>query len=312
MNFHDTAMNEQTRFATSGYGSSETPCRRGLEWLPPALFPALTIPFRHSLIPWQFMWLLAFAIYLGCKWLTWQSCQRASVSPWRTIAYFTAWPGMDATAFLSNRSPVAKPRLTAWLGAFGKTLFGITLLCGILRTLPASSPLLVGWCGLIGLIFVLHFGTFHLLALAFQSFGFDARPLMRAPILAISLGEFWGKRWNSAFHEIAFRFAFCPLRRLLTPIAASVLVFILSGLVHDIVISFPARGGYGLPTAYFLVQGLGMLAERSKPGQRLGLGRGARGRAFTILVTAGPVFWLFHPTFIHHIILPMLHDLRAI
>ena len=68
--------------------------------------------------------------------------------------------------------------------------------------LPASSPLLVGWCGLLGLIFLLHFGTFHSLALTWQSLGVNARPLMRAPIVATSPSEFWGQRWNSAFSAL--------------------------------------------------------------------------------------------------------------
>jgi hypothetical protein len=52
------------------------------------------------------------------------------------------------------------------------------------------------------------------------------------------------------------------------------------------VITVPARGGYGLPTAYFLLQGAGLLLERSTWGRRLGLGTGIPGRAFTLIFAA--------------------------
>ena len=88
-------------------------------------------------------------------------------------------------------------------------------------------------------------------------------------------------------------------------------MFLLSGLIHDCVISLPARGGYGLPTGYFLLQGLAVVAEHTRLARRIGLGCGWRGWLFTVIVVAGPVGWLFHPPFIHHVILPMLHALGA-
>ena len=34
-------------------------------------------------------------------------------------------------------------------------------------------------------------------------------------------------------------------------------------------------------------------------------------RCFTIIITAAPAFWLFHPPFINNVILPMLHAIGA-
>jgi len=134
---------------------------------------------------------------------------------------------------------------------------------------------------------------------------------MHNPLRSVSLVEFWGRRWNTAFHELVHRFTFRPLARRVGATGATLLVFFLSGLVHEIVISLPARGGCGLPTAYFVVQGLAVAAEHTPVGRRIGLGRGWRGRLFTLTVAAAPAGWLFHPPFIHHVILPMLHALGA-
>jgi hypothetical protein len=257
------------------------------------------------------MWVMAAAIFLGCKWLTWWQCKIAAIEPWRNFAYLLLWLGLDAGAFLGNSKPRNSVTRVSWLAAFGKTLLGAVLLWGIVRTMPASSPLLAGWCGLLGLIFLLHFGAFHLLALAWQRAGVDARPLMRAPILSTSLGEFWGRRWNLAFSHLAFGVAFRPVLRRLGAAWATIVVFLASGLVHELVISVPARGGYGLPTLYFLLQAAGILIERSMVGRKLGLRRGFAGWSFTAVFTAGPVFWLFHPPFIHHVILPFFKAIHA-
>jgi alginate O-acetyltransferase complex protein AlgI len=83
-------------------------------------------------------------------------------------------------------------------------------------------------------------------------------------------------------------------------------------LIHELVISLPANAGFGLPTAYFLVQGLGVLAERSPAGERLGLGSGIAGWMFTIIVVAGPAFWLFHPPFVSRVILAFMKAIGAL
>jgi alginate O-acetyltransferase complex protein AlgI len=88
-------------------------------------------------------------------------------------------------------------------------------------------------------------------------------------------------------------------------------VFLVSGLIHDLIISVPAGAGYGLPTLYFLVQGAGLLFERSQVGGKLGLRHGWRGWAFVLLVTAAPAFWLFHPAFVTRVILPFMQAIRA-
>src|SRR5271155_1449100 len=151
---------------------------------------------------------------------------------------------------------------------------------------------------MLGLIPLLHFGTFQIVSLLWGSFGVNAKPIMSAPLRSTSLGEFWGKRWNFGFgqfsQELIFRPLCRPLCRPLGADAAGFLVFVASGLLHDLVISLPARGGYGLPTLYFLLQGTGMTIEHSRFGKRLGLGQGVLGWCFMMVFLTAPVFWLYH------------------
>lgn len=69
-------------------------------------------------------------------------------------------------------------------------------------------------------------------------------------------------------------------------------------MVHDLVISLPAGGGFGLPTLYFAAQGAGMFAERRMPR--------AWRRPFALALVIVPAPLLFHPPFIERVMLPFL------
>ena len=259
------------------------------------------------------MWVLSFAVFAALKWATWwKACHQLTPGVGRSIAYLAAWPGMDAEAFLDPGYRVRRPFVRQWLWASAKAALGVVLLWVIARRIPVNHALLRGWIGLVGLIFLLHFGSFHLVSLFWQAHGIDARPIMSNPIVARTLSEFWGKRWNLGFRQLAHEFIFRPLCRRTGGIVAGLLVFLVSGLIHDLVISVPARGGYGLPTAYFLLQGLGVIGERSPWARNVGLQRKLPARVFTLLVTAAPVYWLFHPAFVQRVILPFMRTIHAL
>ncbi len=286
---------------------------RSIGWLPLLVLPLCAAATRTLLPPWAFMWTLALAIYAACKWLTWWRVRnRAAHPPWRSSAYLLAWPGMDAETFLDTNVRVPPPRLRAWFIAGLETSLGAVLLWGAARSVPASHPLLRGWTGMLGAIFLLHFGIFQVLALFWQTCGVDAPAIMAAPLRSTSLSEFWGKRWNLGFHQLAHDGIFAPLHRRLGTFIAGWLVFAVSGLVHDLLISIPARAGYGLPTAYFLLQGAGVALERTAFGKKLGLRRGWRGWLFMAACTAGPAFLLFHPAFVTRVIVPFMKAIRAL
>jgi Membrane bound O-acyl transferase family len=284
-----------------------------IETLPLLAFPALVIALQVCMPAWVFMWALSFAIFAGLKWMTWWKARtRVAHSAGRSIAYLVAWPGMDAEAFLDPSKHPAKPNAREWLWATVKTALGVVLMWVVARRIPEQLFLLQGWTGLFGLIFLLHFGSFHLIALFWKAMGVDAQPIMSKPILSETLSEFWGKRWNLGFRQLAHDLIFRPLYKRVGVAAAGLLVFLASGLIHDLVISLPARGGYGLPTGYFILQGLGVTLERSDLGRRIGLQKGLVAWIFLVIVTAAPAFWLFHPPFVWRVILPFMHAVHAL
>jgi len=282
-------------------------------WLPICVLPLGAVACRNRLPAWVFMWALAFTIYFSLKWLTWWRARaRVAHSPWRSAAYLLAWPGMDAEAFLDASQRVPPPPPTTWLWAIFETALGAILLWAVARSVPQEEHLLRGWMGMLGLILLLHFGTFQIVSLMWQSLGIKAEPIMSAPLRSTSLGEFWGKRWNLGFRQLAHELIFRRLHRTLGAEVAGFLVFVASGLLHDLVISLPARGGYGLPTLYFLLQGTGMTIEHSRFGKLISLGQGVRGWGFMMVFLLAPVFWLFHPWFVLRVILPFMRAIHAL
>lgn len=281
--------------------------------LPLVLLPAIVLAFSEYLPAWVFMWTLALALFAGCKWLTYSLEMHRGVhtETRRSLGYLLGWIGMDAAAFLRTDKRPAKPELTEWLFAVVNPLLGAALVWIVVRRIVPFDPLAAGWAGMVGIVLILHFGLFHVLSLCWRVNGVVATPLMRMPIAARSLAEFWGRRWNTAFHELVHRFTFRPLCRRKGAIAATLVVFALSGLVHELLLSLPARAGFGLPTIYFLIQGLGVVGEHTTLGRRMGLGRGLRGWLFTIVVTTTPAALLFHPLFVRNVILPMLNAIGA-
>jgi Membrane bound O-acyl transferase family len=284
-------------------------------WGPLLLLPAaVTLVIPPAWPRWALMWSLAFVIYAGCKWLTWRRTPTKGVPLWRHAGYLLAWPGLDAAAFLNPHPgvPSRRPSVREWLFAASKFALGVSLLFGVLRWIPTQFPYVAGWVGMIGIVMVLHFGTFHLLSCGWRHVGVDAKPLMHWPLAAVSVSEFWGRRWNTAFRDLTHRFLFRPLSARLGPRWAICAGFVFSGVVHDFVISVPAGGGYGGPSLFFALQGAALLTERTTLGRQIGLGQGWRGWLFTMIVLLAPVCALFHPPFVLEVVVPFLRALGAV
>jgi hypothetical protein len=281
-------------------------------WIPLLALPAATMAFRSRFQSWSFMWVLAFAIFFGCKWQTWweqRNITRGDFS--RTAGYLFVWPGMDAETFLDAGKHALRPELKEWFWASFKTVSGGALLWVAVRRVPEGNGLLAGWVGMLGMILILDFGSFHIVSLAWRSAGVEAQPIMQRPLSATSLSDFWSRRWNLGFRHLTHRLIFKPARVRFGAMPALLLSFLASGLIHELVISVPARGGYGLPTSYFMLQGVGIVFERSPLGKKLGLSTGICGWSFALMCAAAPALILFHTLFVRGVILPFLGMIGA-
>ena len=89
--------------------------------------------------------------------------------------------------------------------------------------------------------------------------------LHHSPWAPQSVADFWGRRWNLWFSDWFRYVIFSPLRR--RPVLALILVFAISGLMHEWVINIPlfyvtGRALFGTMMLYFLFQAFGVLLER--------------------------------------------------
>lgn len=284
------------------------------DWLPLLAASSVSALATMGLPGWAVMWALTFSLYGGFKWLTWRQALRQlqpRPSTARSLAYLILWPGMNAAAFLACESTDRSPPLNEWLRAMRNMTGGAVVLWGLAARFMAWRMWAAGWAGLVGIGLLLHFGVLHLLSLAWRRAGVVATPIMQRPAAAHSLTDFWGRRWNTAFRDLAHQLVYQPLARRWGARHAMAAVFLFSGVLHDVAISIPSRAGYGLPTLYFLLQAVGVEIERSSFGRRWRLRSGLRGWLFAAVTVLGPACLLFHPLFLRHVVLPFINVLGA-
>jgi hypothetical protein len=212
--------------------------------------------------PWHVMLIVSFGIYATLKLASWGvGTVAGELGAMRSVEFLLLWPGMDVRPFAASSHRALSTPASEWGAALAKMIAGLGLafLAGGFAT---EHPTVAAWVGWMSLLLAIHCGAFRLLALAWQRAGVDARPIVDRPLAADSLADFWGRRWNLAFRDAAHRFVFRPLVGRIGVNGAMVATFVFSGLVHDVAMSLPAGGGYGLPTLYFMIQGAGMLVER--------------------------------------------------
>ena len=216
--------------------------------------------------------------------------------------YSYGWPGVDPTPFAKRCGP--KKEATRWF-AFGFP----TMCCGIgaiiLLTLhsPSIPPHLLGLAVVLSLLTTIHLGFSDVLSCAVQFLGYPVERLFVHPLAANSLRNFWSHRWNRPFVEMN-KLLFRPLLAPHVSKGTTVFVlFLISGLLHELALSFPPGSGFGGPLAYFAVQGLGMVLQSKGK---------LSGRIITWAWLLIPVPLLFQSAFLTTLVLPLVEILKAL
>lgn len=293
------------RFLAARRNCASGACRLDLRpsrpLLPVWLLPVAAATFRGRLDSWWFMWLLSASLYFAFKWTmlcVWER-QNAPLRSRDALAYLFLWFGMDPGAFalrqVPRHEPLSRPLLKALAGA---------LLVVVASRLDAD-PLARGWLAMTGTVLFLHFGLFEVAAVLWRRHGVPVESLMKTPLAADSMSDFWARRWNTAFRQIAHTLVFRPTARRRGASVGAFAVFAFSGLVHELAISFSARGGWGGPVAYFLIQWVGLVLERRLPDAP------ALKRVWTWLWVLIPAPLLFQKRFIEAVLIPMLDGLKG-
>lgn len=191
----------------------------------------------------------------------------------------------------SRRAELGEPGIDrlAWLQTFGFGALALALglavaLADRIATMPAVMA--IRWLAGAGFIYVTFEAMQALLVAGHRLFGVGVPRFHHHPLLARSLSELWGARWNMIIHEPLARLLFRPLARRRRPWLGVVASFSASALLHFWLMAAAVglRAGVSMG-AFFLVQGALMALERAA-GQRLW--RVELRRAWTILAVVLP------------------------
>jgi hypothetical protein len=229
------------------------------------------------------------------------------LKPFQWIAFATGWFGMRPVLFEKLPSP-SIPFTHLIVKGLSRIVIGFALL--YLSTILEPYPYLAKFflpqlLLLTGLSFILHFGILNLSTAGWRSLGVNVSELFRSPFKSTSLKEFWGKRWNIAFSEMTALIAYRPLKTRIGVEKAVMVSFLLSGLLHEIAISLPARAGYGLPLIYFGIHALAMQLETKSPLVKKITRHKFLSHVWVMTLLVLPMPLLFHPAFMQHVLVPL-------
>ena len=218
------------------------------------------------------------------------------------LVFLFAWPGVIPDCF-RERQPAQIIESGRFLAAWARMGLGAASVILLAAFAPRIPDRLLGLAGIAAILLTIHLGVCDVLPWLLRWGGFGVPLLFDRPWAAASLTEFWSRRWNLAFVEMNRRFFLRPLYRYCGKSGAPVAVFALSGVLHELALSFPAGAGWGLPLGYFLLQGVLVAIEK-----RFRIVN----RAWTWFWLIAPSPWLFHEPFRRNLIVPLYRGLHAL
>ena len=240
--------------------------------------------------PWRLLCASLLFLYLmkGAVLLGFSSEEVRKTSPLPYLLFFSIWPGMAIEGLRVRRAANSEE-----VQGFGRGLvflvLGTALVILDALSLDRLQPIATAWLCVAGLLLAVHFGISEILTALVRLAGRPVSPLFDKPERSESLDDFWSRRWNLPFVEMGRRLFLRPIVRRLGPKTGLVAMFLISGLLHEMALSYPVGKGWGLPTLYFLIQATGVLIQKKLQ---------VRSRLWTWAFILLPLPVLFHPAFL--------------
>lgn len=222
-------------------------------------------------------------------------------SPLGLLLYSYPWPGVDPRPF-KERGALDQTGARWYAFGFPTMCAGIALGIVLAANFDNLSARFLGLCGVLAVLTTVHLGYSDVLSGALRLLGFPVGRLFHFPLLSTSVRDFWSFRWNRPFVEMN-RLLFQPIfTRVLSRGGTVLALFLVSGLLHELALSFPAGAGWGGPLLYFLVQGSGFLLEKKYQIQS---------RFWVWVMVFLPMPLLFHGPFLETLVLPFYNFLHS-
>jgi len=217
-------------------------------------------------------------------------------------AFLFAWPGVTPESFRERRQAITIEPVR-FLAAWERMGLGVLSIALLAVYAPFIPNQVLGLAGIAALLLAIHLGICDVLPWLLRWAGFAVPLLFDRPWAATSLADFWSRRWNLAFVEMNQRLFLRPVYRRFGKRGSRFALFALSGVLHEMALSFPAGAGWGLPLGYFLLQAV--LVEMEERFQ-------IANRAWVWFWLLAPSPWLFHDPFRRTLVVPFYHWLHAL
>lgn len=176
------------------------------------------------------------------------------------MIFLFLWPGVKYSGFETRKTAppeTGRHFLESWLFFLG----GCAVLL-ISAYFGRGESVYFNYLALFSILSIIHMGSLEALTDGLRLLGFSPQSLFDRPRLSESLKDFWSHRWNRAFVDMNKLFILQPLKGKVGSGFLVFFIFLVSGLLHELAISYPAGGPWGLPLLYFCFQGLGVLIQK--------------------------------------------------
>ena len=220
---------------------------------------------------------------------------RGPISLGRGLLYLTLWPGLDPAASFA-RDPAAQRGRGSLAAGLGLLELGVAFGGAVLARraglfdLPEPLP---SWARAGSFVLLLD-GAFRAGHGAFRAAGCRSEEVFRDPWRMDGLADFWGRRWNRFVGDTLALEVYRPVERRAGRALAVLAAFLVSGVLHEILIGVAVRAPDGRYLAFFLAQGVGILALARLPSGRGGSLRVRATRriaSWAILLATAPLFF---------------------